>query len=471
MKNNKANSIIFILLILIFYIILPKHFVFSKQLTLKEAIKYGVSNNKELKIQKMNIEKAEFAVKEARGNAFPSLEFNTSFYHYIQKPIFFFPDFLALLNNSTYGILFNEGLVPQDQTKLVPMGLIKQSFVLTNQFESKLQLNQILFNSTVFRGIGASKIYLELSKYNYRAQLSKTVTSIKKAFYACILLKNVVEIYEQSLKNAEENLNLIKSMYNNGLVSEYDLMQTEVQVENLKPLVENSKNSYQNSLNNFKLLLDIPIEEDIELIGSMKFVDFSIDDINKAINKALESNLDLKTLEYKKRIDQEMVELYRSEYYPSLVGFANFSFAGQSNKLNFQTYTQSMVGLQLSINLFNGFQTHSRVQQSTINYKETEEKIAQYRSFLAKLLLEKYSELEKAKKQIFAQEKNIKRAEKAYQIAQTRYKEGTGIQLEVRNAEFELRQSHLNYQQALFDYINAKIDIENIFGEINYEED
>ncbi|MFN3268994.1 MAG: TolC family protein, partial [Candidatus Kapaibacteriota bacterium] len=191
MKSKKIILRKLTKLIAIFLVLSFNKNIYSKSFTLEEAIEYGVSNNKELKIQKLNIEKAELAVKEAKGHAFPSLDFTTSYYHYIQKPIVFFPDFLALLNNSTYGILFKEGLVQQDNTKLLPMGMIKQSFVLNNQFESKVQLNQILFNSTVFRGIGASKIYLELSKYNYQATLSKTIANIKKAFYACILLKNV----------------------------------------------------------------------------------------------------------------------------------------------------------------------------------------------------------------------------------------------------------------------------------------
>ncbi|MEJ5285867.1 MAG: outer membrane efflux protein [Candidatus Kapaibacterium sp.] len=469
MKSKKIILRKLTKLIAIFLVLSFNKNIYSKSFTLEEAIEYGVSNNKELKIQKLNIEKAELAVKEAKGHAFPSLDFTTSYYHYIQKPIVFFPDFLALLNNSTYGILFKEGLVQQDNTKLLPMGMIKQSFVLNNQFESKVQLNQILFNSTVFRGIGASKIYLELSKYNYQATLSKTIANIKKAFYACILLKNVAEIYQQSLRNAEDNFSMIKSLFNQGLVSEYDLLQAEVQVENLKPLVENSFNAYQNSLNNLKLLLDYPIEDTLDVIGELKYVDFELPDKDKAIERALQSNLDLKVLEYKKKVDVEMVELYRSENYPSLVAFSNFSFAGQSDKLNFQTYTQSMVGLQLSMNLFNGFQTRSRIKQSIINYKETEEQVSQYRAYLTKLLIEKFMDLEKARKQILAQEKNVKRAQKAYEIALTRFKEGTGIQLEIKNAELDLRQANLNYQQALFDFIIAKIDIDNIFGEIKYE--
>ncbi|ROL55977.1 TolC family protein [Bacteroidetes/Chlorobi group bacterium MS-B_bin-24] len=444
--------------------------IYSIDLTLEKSIKIGVENNKDLAYQKLEIEKAEQAVKEAKGHAYPTIDFNSSFYHYIQKPILFFPDFQAFINNATYGILFKEHLVPPDNSKFLPMGLTKQSFFLNNQFENKIQLTQILFNSTVFRGIGASKTYLEISKYNYQSTLCNLVANIKKAFYGCILLKNLKEIYQESLANAEENLATVKSLYNQGLISEFDLMQAEVQVENLKPLVENANNSYKNALNNLKLLLNLPMDTSIEITGELAMKETTIPEQSELIKLVSENNLQLKTLEYKKKVDIEMVELYRSEYYPSLVAFANYSFAGQSDKLNFNTYSQSLIGIQLSINLFNGFQTKSRVQQSTINYKQTEEQIQQLRQFLTKQILERVDDLEKARKQILAQEKNIRLAEKAYQIAQTKYKNGTAIQLEVKNAENELRQAKLNYQQALFEYISAQIDIDNILGKIDYED-
>ncbi len=443
--------------------------LYSIELTLEKSIKLGVENNNELISHRLEIQKAEQSVREAKGHAFPSVDFTATFSHFIQKPIFFFPDFQALLNNSTYGILFKEGILPQDNKKFLPMSLTKQSFYLNNQFENKIQITQILFNSTVFRGIGASKLYLEISKYSYKSALSNLIANIKKAFYGSLLLQNVKEIYEESLKNAEENLSIVKGLYNQGLVSEFDLMQAEVQVENLKPLVENAKNSYFNSLNNLKLLLNIPLDSTIKISGELSYQEYNYPEQNELLKLVKENNLQLKTLEYKKKVDVEFVELYRSEYYPSLIVFANYSYLGQSDKLNFSTYSQSMVGLQLSINLFNGFQTKSRVQQSTINYKQTEEQIQQLQLYLSKQIMEKLSDLEKAKKQILAQEKNINLAKKAFEIAQTKYKNGTAIQLEVKNTENELRQAKLNYQQAIFDYILAQIEIDNLLGKIDYE--
>jgi hypothetical protein len=55
--------------------------IYSIDLTLEKSIKIGVENNKDLAYQKLEIEKAEQAVKEAKGHAYPTVDFNSSFYH------------------------------------------------------------------------------------------------------------------------------------------------------------------------------------------------------------------------------------------------------------------------------------------------------------------------------------------------------------------------------------------------------
>lgn len=440
------------------------------ELTLNDALKLAISNNKELKIQQLNMQKAESMVNEARGNTFPSLDFTASFYHYIQKPIFFFPDFQAMLTNTTYGILFKEKLLPEDDSRFLPMGLIRQSFVLDNQFETKLQLTQVLFNSAVFRGISASKIYLEISKLSYQSTLSNVIANAKKVFYGIILAKNVFQIYMESLQNARENLDLIKSLHFQGLVSDFDLMQAEVQVENLIPVVQNLENLYDNSINTLKLLLDVPMEDTLSIVGSLEYLDYSLPSSAELIQQGIENNLDVRILEFKSLVDKETVEFYRSENYPSIVAFGNYSFAGQANNLKFNTYSQSVVGLQLNLNLFNGLQTSNRIQKATIGHQQTEEQLHQLKSYVAKTIQEKLNEFKKAKSQILIQKRNIGLAQKAYEIAQQRYKEGTSIQLEVKNAELELRQAKINLQQSIFEYLLAKIEIDNILGKMDYEE-
>ena len=50
---------------------------------------------------------------------------------------------------------------------------------------------------------------------------------------------------------------------------------------------------------------------------------------------------------------------------------------------------------------------------------------------------------------IKAQEKSIEQAEKALKIAQSRYKNGVGTQLEILDTQNSLTQTRVNYEKAI----------------------
>jgi outer membrane protein TolC len=69
--------------------------------------------------------------------------------------------------------------------------------------------------------------------------------------------------------------------------------------------------------------------------------------------------------------------------------------------------------------------------------------------------------MDEAKKRIDAQSKSLEQAEKAQKIAQTRYKNGVGTQLELIDTQAAMTMAHTNYAQAVYDYLVAKAEWEN----------
>ncbi len=162
----------------------------SKTFTIDEAINNALRQNNNLKIASLNIEKADAAVGEAFGYALPSVDLSANFSHFLKKPKTSFPDFNALLTNASYSILFDEQVIPRDNSKFLPIGNALQSFVQANNYETQVQVTQTLFNSAVFRGIGASQIYLDLSKEDLKELSRKPFLMLIKPFTGFFLQKD-----------------------------------------------------------------------------------------------------------------------------------------------------------------------------------------------------------------------------------------------------------------------------------------
>jgi outer membrane protein len=457
-------------LFLILFLFITKFVYCQPQtFTIDEAIKSALKNNSDVKIAEMNVQKASAAVHEAFGYALPSLDLSAGFTHFLDKPKTPFPDFAALLGNATYSILFDENVIPRDNNKFKPVGYSLQSFTLANNYQTNLQLTQVLFSSAVFRGIGASQIYLDLSKTQLKSTISTTVLSVQKAFYGVLLTKEVYEITKASFENAQENYKNVSALYGQGLVSEFDNLQAEVQVENIRPTLLAMENRLKDAKDGLKILMGLNPEDEIDVDGAITYKPIPIPEAQDIIDEVLKSNLGLLTLELKAQVDDAFIDLDRAEYWPNIAAFGNYSYAGASDKWDFLNYSSLTVGVNFSINLWKGQQTAHRVEQSTLTYQQTEEQVAQLKDFLTAQVKSKINELIRVQTVVEAQDKNVSVAERAYQIATLRYKEGTSSQLEVQNADIALRQARLNRLQTVYSYLITRYELEQMIGKVSPE--
>jgi outer membrane protein TolC len=461
----------FFLIIIISLLINSLSFSQQKILTIDEAIEIALNNNRDVLIAKKNVEKSEAAVDEAFGYALPSVDLSASFSHFLKKPQTPFPDFGALLNNATYSVLFDENVIPRNENKFRPVGFSLQSFAQSNSYESNIQVVQTLFNSAVFRGIGASQIYLDLAEEDLNRVISETVLNVKKAFYGTLLTKQILEITGASYTNAQDNLKNVKALFGQGLVSEYDAMQAEVQVENIRPTVLQFENSLEDAKNKLKILLGLNQHEDIDVSGELLYAKEDIPAREDLVLDSEKNNYSIKTLEIKMQVDDAFIDLDRSEYWPSLYAFGNYTYAGSADNWKFQNYSSAIVGLTFKMNLFMGGQTKKRVEQSLISLQQTKEQLFQLKDFVSSEVKNKINELKRVESILDAQERNVNLAEKTYKISIVRYNEGTGNQLEIQNADLVLKQAKLNRLQSVFNYIIAKAELDNLLGKNRFNLD
>lgn len=413
-----------------------------RKLTLDEAIELALEKNYDAQTAKLEVKKAEARKSEAIGYALPSLSINASYINNPIKPKFFLPNFAN-----------------PESKELVPVEI-----GANNAFTASAELTQVLFNSAVLTGIGTAKIYHDVSKEQYKSALNKTIANVRRTFYAVLLASGVVDVMETTIGNARRNLVSVELMYKEGFIPEFDLIRARTSVQNLEPELLNARNTYNNLLNTFKLVLAIDVRDSIELIGNIEEVKVTFPDIKDVYEELKKINYDLRAMEKLKQLNNEMINIYESEYYPTLVLFGNYQYQGQSNTWDFQTVNSASVGLGLSLSLFQGLQTNNRVQQAKIEYLTTNERYNQLFESIKLGLNNSYQRLNFAKEKIKAVTGNIEQAARGFEIAEIRYKEGIGSQVEIYDANTALANANLGYIQAIYDYLDAVIEIESFMG-------
>jgi len=417
----------------------------KKTLTLDDAILIALQKNQDLIAAKLDVDKANARVNEAIGTALPSLDLTGRYTRALKKPVFFLPDFNDLSSGRT-----------------VPIQIGSNHAV-----DVTLGVQQVLFNSAVITGIGASQIYLRAAEDMYRAKQLETIAKVRKAYYRVLLAKEVVEMMRANLQNAEDNLTNVRLLLDQGLVSEYDELRATVGVENLRPLVIEAENNYALAIDGLRVTMGVAPSEEYAIEGVLTYEAVDSGLVASATQTVLENNASLKALRRQIDVNKALVNIERSNYLPTLVAFGNYQYQVAKNSLNISPRDfigSSVVGLQLSLNLFQGLQTNARVDQAKVDVRRMEEQVASAENNLRTALHSVLLQLEQSQKRIEAQTRTVEQAERGYKIASTRFLSGSGTQLEVNDAQLALTQAKVNRMQAVYDYLVASAELDQLIG-------
>lgn len=414
------------------------------QLTLDKAIETALINNRDLKVTRLSIENADAQVSEAFGNALPTLTFNARYTNNIQRQVFYIPG--------------ADGVVR-------PIEIGSQNAVSTD-----LTLNQIVFNSAVFTGVKTSEIYAKISRQQLRSKTADVVLNVKKAYYDALLARDLLKVNETLLANAEENLTNTQQLTRAGVRAEFDAVRAEVQVANQRPAVVQSRDNYELALDNLKVILGTDSDQPIELTESLvrpasatATDEPGLDDARRILEDA---NPQLQALSYMRDVNEDLIKIKKSDYLPTVSLFGTYQLQAQADKLgDLDFQPTSYVGLNLSLNIFNGKKTASQVTEAQVQYEQSRLQLEQARHALRLQLESVLRRIKYAKERIQSGDKTIEQAERGYKIATTSYRAGTGTQLQVNDADLALAQSKLNQLSAVHDYHVAVAELEQLLGQ------
>jgi outer membrane protein TolC len=406
------------------------------------ALEIALSENPTIKIANKEIERVDYSRKEAISGFFPTISAGGHYNRNIKKPVIFLPP------GSPFGTVLEIGS--------------------DNSYAASLTASLPIYSATLFKSIQVSEVDIQLALESSRASKLNMISEVKNAFYTLLLANNSFEVMKVSVENAQKNLDNIRKLYQQGMVAEYDVIRSDVQVRNLKPTLVQAENGVRLSALMLKVLLGV--DENIEILPIGNLTDYETDYLNfkPLAEVTLESNTNLRQLELQKTKLAKQYELLRTTRIPTLAAFGNYQIQSQANDFNFSDYEwvrTLSAGLQLQIPIFQGFAKRYKEQQVLVGIDQLKMQHDYLNRNLTLQMRNSVTNMMRAAEQISSSKVGIEQAERGYSIAQTRYNTGSGTILELNDAEVSLTQAKLNYNQALYDYLKAKVEFESIIGD------
>ena len=410
-------------------------------LTLEKSIELALTQNPYHLATEERVDSAEQQVREAAAGFLPSLNSQG----------------LATLDEKLFELEFPSFIPGQPPEK------VKVDFTRDYQFALNLSV-PLYTGGRLTAGYRSAKYNLKSTQEVVRESEHLTVFNTKAAFYGCLLAQEFVRVAEQAVADAEDLYKNVKSQYEVGLASQFDLLRSEVRVVNLKPQLIRAKNSFEVMKLNLKTLLGMDISTPIEIQGNLSYDPIS-PDLEKSVQLAIQNRPEILQLEYQKKIAEEMWKMARAERLPTLSISGTFNFWADRLAFTGDTWQDYYnINLVLTVPIFNGFGPAARQAQAKSAVKEIELTLKGLKDGVKFEVSQAILKIEEARESLLSQEKNVEQAEESLRIANLNYTEGLITVLDVSAAQTALTQARVNYSQAVYDFFVAVADFERSLG-------
>lgn len=419
-------------------------FSFSQEklvLTLEDSIRLALTQNPFHLASEEKVVQAQYGLNEAKSHFFPAL--NGQGMNTLDEKVFELelPSFIP-------------GQPPQK---------VKMDFTRDYQFSFVLSF-PLYSGGRILSGFKQAKYNLESARETVKQSRDDTVFRVKSAFYGYLLGKEFAEVAEEAVKLAEKHVNNVKSLYNAGLASKFDLLRSEVQLANLQPQLIKARNSLKVAELSLKFLLGLDLSQPMDIKGELSYEPFETDE-QACLEQALSQRPELNQLKFQHGMAQEMSKMAQASRFPSVAISGTYNLWADALSLRFSQWQNFYaINLVLTIPVFNGFTVQAQVGQSKALIRELE---LSQKGLLEGIRLEVRQallSLDEAKESILSQEKNVEQAQESVRIAELNFAEGLATTLDVSSAQVALIQAKSNYAQALFDYVISIAKLDKAIG-------
>ena len=440
MKKNCKKNVLAIAMICL----LPVGLKAQDTLTvsLPKALEIAMSKSPTIKVANKEIERVDYSKKERLASLYPTINGSGTYSRNLknQKSVISF--------NGTPTVL---------------------EFGVDNNFSAGVSASLPIIAPTLWATLKLNEYDAQLVLESARSSKISLINQVTKAYYTLLLMQDSYDVFVKSYTNTAENTRVIADKYKQGVVSEYEWIRADVQSRNAQSNIVSAQSGVNLSKQQLKMLMGLNMFSEIKIEGKLSdFEQNMYGDVMGLDTIALKANTDLKQFDIKSKQLDQTLQIQKTSWYPTLGASLNYSYNYMGNDADkFSNYTKfpaSMLGVSLSVPIFQGGTRLYKSKQIKIQQEELKDQRDNLKKNIELQMITSLDNIKKAIEKIESNKKAMSQAEKAMTISKKRYEVGSGTFLDITNSELAYIQAGLSYNQSIYDFLSSKSDLEKILG-------
>jgi outer membrane protein len=420
----------------------------TAQTVLDGYVSEGLKDNLVLQQKDITLQQAQQSLQIARSYFFPSVNLLGDYTsgeggRSIAIPV---GDLLnpvyASLNQLTQGDKF-----PQIEN-------VDQNFFPHNFYDARVRTSLPLVNTDLYVNRSIQSQQVVLKQYEVELYKRQLVLDIKSAYFSYLAAVAAVKIYESGLGLVNKNVEVNESLLRNGKSLPANYLRSKSEAERVKADLNSAENRVVNARKYFNFLLNKPLDREIEV--SYAFADATALD---TASTDIASREELKMIKTTRDINAASIRLNRLTRVPKVSAFLDLGSQASDWKFNDKS-KYYLVGVQLSLPLFQGFRNNISIRQNTLEMRKTELNLTRTTEQLQLAADIAKNDLQTTVQNYAAAREQLKSAQSYFNLVEKGYQQGINTLIEFLDARNQLTSSQLQQNLRLFEMLTAEARLE-----------
>lgn len=380
----------------------------QRTLTLDEAVRLGIQNSKNLKIEAAKIQEAAAHVLEAENRRLPSLKVSGST--------------LALANADV-------------SLKIMPPSENGNSTPKANSaFFGNVAASLPLFSGGRIKyGIESAQYLMEAAKLSAENDRSAIAYNISQAYNNLFKARQAIRVLEENLTASAKRDESFLRLENNGVIARNDRLKANLQTSNIELQLLEARNDYTIAVINMDLLLGLPENTQIEADP-----DYAAEEIENAplayyLDAAGANRKDLQALDYQQKAAALGIKSARAESLPTVAltgGYVAADVPGILTVMN-----AANIGVSIQYNIDNVWKKNASLMEAQARAQQLSATGEMMNDQIKLEVNRDYQNADYARRRIAVFEKAASQANENYRVTKNKFDNGLASITELLDAD------------------------------------
>ncbi len=279
---------------------------------------------------------------------------------------------------------------------------------------------------------------------------AQIILAVDQAFYGALATRALRRVAEQTVVTRTEVADRIGALAEAKLKSDLDASFARVNLAQANLLLLDAQNNERAAIAVLSALLGFPEQPAIELVDETSPFDPPPSDLDGLLAQALSRRPELAALQFDSQAAEKFRIAERDLVRPTVNGVATGGFAPWRNEHLSANY--AAVGVNVEIPIFTGFLFQARAKEADLRAEAVKARLLDLRNSVVRDVRTSWLEFNTAYSRLDVTRRLLEQANRALDLAQTRYKLGLGSIVELSQAELQQTEAEIADAEARYRY-------------------